>query len=191
MIELGLELLIPNTQCLILTLYTVAPTHIIGHQHVLPSHIPCSSCRLRPNPDAHKPYVPKLPHLLSTQLLTTARTRIAKPYLWVIEMHNGADNRLTLTMIEGALQPALDIVEKEWREKWRGAQSVKGKDGAKGALIIVGKRNQEKFFSNGALLFLQGKRSVLTANQVSILKASKQTRIGSTVRNLQSHTLHV
>jgi len=64
-------------------------------------------------------------------------------------MHNGVDNRLTYTMINGALQPALDLVEKAWREQWRDAQDVKGKAGAKGALIIVGKRSQDKFFSNG------------------------------------------
>lgn len=67
----------------------------------------------------------------------------------MIELHNGVDNRLTGEVINHAIKPALDVVEKQWREQWRPAQKVKGKDGAKGALIIVGKRSQDKFFSNG------------------------------------------
>lgn len=54
-------------------------------------------------------------------------------------MHNGADNRLTAEYIRTCLQVALDIVERDWR-------SV---EGAAGALIISGGKNQEKFFSNG------------------------------------------
>lgn len=54
-------------------------------------------------------------------------------------------------MIDRALKPALDVVEKHWREQWRAAQKAQGKEGAKGALIIVGKQSQDKFFSNGAL----------------------------------------
>lgn len=77
---------------------------------------------------------------------------IAKQSLWVIELHNGEDNRLTAVMIDQALKPALDAVEKHWRDQWRPAQKVKGKEGAKGALIIVGKQNQDKFFSNGMLI---------------------------------------
>jgi len=72
--------------------------------------------------------------------------------LWIIELHNGIDNRLTEALIEQGLKPALDVVEKEWRESWR-ASKAKGKDAAedegKGAVIIVGKRTQDKFFSNG------------------------------------------
>lgn len=64
--------------------------------------------------------------------------------LWIIEMHNGEDNRLTHDLINKALKPALDIVEREWREDRR---SAKG-DG-RGALIIIGRRDQDKFFSNG------------------------------------------
>jgi hypothetical protein len=67
-------------------------------------------------------------------------------------LHNGVDNRLTETFIDKALKPALDSVEKEWREVWR-ASKAKGKNAAndegKGSLIIVGKRTQDKFFSNG------------------------------------------
>jgi len=72
--------------------------------------------------------------------------------LWVIEMHNGADNRLTETLIDECLQPALDVVDNEWHAAWT-ASKEKGKaateDEGKGALMIVGKRGQEKFFSNG------------------------------------------
>ncbi|KAL5526411.1 hypothetical protein ACEPAF_8134 [Sanghuangporus sanghuang] len=77
-------------------------------------------------------------------------------YLWIIEMHNGEDNRLTHELINGALKPALDVVEREWREVWRAAQAANRLESTagpvsdgRGALIIVGKRDQNKFFSNG------------------------------------------
>lgn len=71
---------------------------------------------------------------------------------WLIELHHGEDNRLTPTLINDALQPALDVVERDWSAGREAAQARKEKelDGARGALIIVGKRNQDKFFSNGA-----------------------------------------
>jgi hypothetical protein len=70
-----------------------------------------------------------------------------------LELHNGEDSRLTDTLINEGLRPALDVVEKEWRvsqAKWQGPSS-KSQEGS-GALIIVGKRDQDKFFSNGAFL---------------------------------------
>ncbi|KAG6909946.1 putative secondary metabolism biosynthetic enzyme [Tephrocybe rancida] len=72
-----------------------------------------------------------------------------KPSLWIIELHNGVDNRLTDVLIDRGLKPALDAVERDWRAQWRTAQDTKDKIGGKGALIIVGKRDQDKFFSNG------------------------------------------
>jgi len=41
------------------------------------------------------------------------------------------------------------MVEREWREQMRAAQASNDKEGARGALIIVGRRDQDKFFSNG------------------------------------------
>lgn len=75
--------------------------------------------------------------------------RSAKDYLWIIELHNGQDNRLTVDLVDNGLKPALDVVEKHWREQWRSAQKSKDKQGGKGALIIVGRKDQDKFFSNG------------------------------------------
>ncbi|KAG6861998.1 hypothetical protein C0995_008185 [Termitomyces sp. Mi166 len=75
-----------------------------------------------------------------------------KPSLWIIELHNGIDSRLTVDLIDRGLKPALDTVERDWREHWRTAQKNKDKNGGKGALIIVGKRSQDKFFSNGVLV---------------------------------------
>ncbi|KAH9940991.1 ClpP/crotonase-like domain-containing protein [Amylocystis lapponica] len=71
------------------------------------------------------------------------------PHTWLIELHNGEDSRLTHVLIEQGLKPALDAVEKHWRDGFREAHAKKDKDGGKGALIIVGKRGQNKFFSNG------------------------------------------
>lgn len=72
-------------------------------------------------------------------------------HVWVLELHNGADNRLTEPMCL-ALVSALDIVESQWRDAWRPAYYDR-KDTEKlnghGALIIVADRKQQKFFSNG------------------------------------------
>ncbi|KAH7930237.1 ClpP/crotonase [Leucogyrophana mollusca] len=72
-----------------------------------------------------------------------------KSGLWVLELHNGDDSRLTKTLIDGALRPALDIVEAHWAKNWHAARQTKDKAGCAGALIIVGKKDQDKFFSNG------------------------------------------
>ncbi|KAK1222834.1 hypothetical protein PQX77_014256 [Marasmius sp. AFHP31] len=83
-----------------------------------------------------------------------------KKTLWIIELHNGQDSRLVPELIDGGLKPALDAIEREWREGWRRYQQNQGKEGndqsddGKGALIIVGRRDQDKFFSNGELNFV-------------------------------------
>lgn len=59
-------------------------------------------------------------------------------------MHNGKDNRLSSAFLTHCLAKALNIVESDWRAG-NGDQP-----GGPGALIISGKRDQEKFFSNGA-----------------------------------------
>lgn len=58
---------------------------------------------------------------------------------------------MTVELIDGGLKPALDVVEREWQEGWKKAQGVKDKTGGEGALIIVGRKDQDKFFSNGKL----------------------------------------
>lgn len=69
-------------------------------------------------------------------------------------MHHGKDNRLTTTFLLTCLAKALDIVEKDWRTSNGEAA------GGPGALIISGKHDQDKFFSNGThrLIFVFGKR---------------------------------
>lgn len=74
----------------------------------------------------------------------------------MIELHNGDDSRLTARLIDDALRPALDVVETHWTNNrltaLAGSQHPSPKSIAgEGALIIVGKRNQDKFFSNGFL----------------------------------------
>ncbi|KAK7032877.1 Enoyl-hydratase isomerase [Favolaschia claudopus] len=71
-----------------------------------------------------------------------------KNAIWVIELHNGQDNRLVPTVVE-ALKLALDAVERDWREQWRKVQGQKDKSAGRGAVILVGRRDQDKFFSNG------------------------------------------
>ena len=77
---------------------------------------------------------------------------LAKPSLWIIELHNGQDNRLTQELINKGLMPAFDMVEREWRGQLRAARESNDKEGGKGSLIIVGRRDQDKFFSNGDFL---------------------------------------
>ncbi|KAE9408376.1 ClpP/crotonase [Gymnopus androsaceus JB14] len=60
-----------------------------------------------------------------------------KKSLWIIELHNGQDSRLTHDLINQGLKPALN------------ADQNANKNEGKGALIIVGRRDQDKFFSNG------------------------------------------
>lgn len=64
----------------------------------------------------------------------------------MIELRNGVDNMLSLAFVNDAIRPALDVVEEEWRGSLKAAN-----DEAKGALIIIGNRDQNKFFSNGEL----------------------------------------
>jgi hypothetical protein len=70
--------------------------------------------------------------------------------IWVVELHNGNDSRLTGTLIFDGLLPALDSVEQSWSDMRRAARSDNSAHGGLGgALVIVGNRNQHKFFSNG------------------------------------------
>ena len=71
-------------------------------------------------------------------------------------MHNGADNRLTDVFIMQAMKPALDTVERHWRENWRAGQAKKDESLCKGSLILVGNRKQDKFFSNGTCVLRRG-----------------------------------
>ncbi|KAG8921962.1 hypothetical protein FRC01_014680 [Tulasnella sp. 417] len=71
------------------------------------------------------------------------------PNIWVLELKNGVDNRLTGVVCTKVIAPALDIVEKEWRVARNKALKEDDKAGAGGAFIIVGKLDQDKFFSNG------------------------------------------
>ena len=49
--------------------------------------------------------------------------------------------------------PAFDMVEREWRGQLHAAKQSNDKEGGKGSLIIVGRRDQDKFFSNGEFPF--------------------------------------
>lgn len=86
---------------------------------------------------------------------------LAKNSLWVLELHNGADNRLTPTVVKSILA-ALQAVEAQWRAQVKAAHKAQSgqkhdekrfKKDAGGALIIVGRKDQDKFFSNGPFLF--------------------------------------
>lgn len=77
-------------------------------------------------------------------------TPLASPVVWQIELHNGVDNRLVKSLINDALKPALQIVEREWRKERAEGKAKKNKNAGAAALVIVGRLDQEKFFSNGA-----------------------------------------
>lgn len=61
------------------------------------------------------------------------------PTLWELEMHNGQDNRLVAQFLRECLLKGLEIVEKDWRTT----------PNTPGALVISGRKDQRKFFSNG------------------------------------------
>ena len=53
-------------------------------------------------------------------------------------------------LINDAFKPALQIVEREWRKEREEGKTKKDKNAGVAALVIVGRLDQEKFFSNGA-----------------------------------------
>jgi hypothetical protein len=61
------------------------------------------------------------------------------PTLWELEMRNGQDNRLVAHFLRESLLKGLEIVEKDWRTT----------PNTPGALVISGRKDQQKFFSNG------------------------------------------
>ena len=106
---------------------------------------------------ASDPLVTVIYRMCTTPYRIPARQRnslihvlLASATVWVIEMHNGADNRLTEHFLTQALKPALDTVERHWRENWRAAVANKDEKLAQGAVILIGNTKQDKFFSNGA-----------------------------------------
>jgi Delta3-Delta2-enoyl-CoA isomerase len=52
-------------------------------------------------------------------------------------------------LINDAFKPALQIVEREWRKEHAEGKAKKAKNAGTAALVIVGRLDQEKFFSNG------------------------------------------
>ena len=52
-------------------------------------------------------------------------------------------------MINDAFKPALQIVEREWRKETAEGRAKQDKNAGIAALVIVGRLDQEKFFSNG------------------------------------------
>jgi Delta3-Delta2-enoyl-CoA isomerase len=54
-------------------------------------------------------------------------------------------------LINDAFKPALQIVEREWRKERAEGKAKKDKEAGAAALVIVGRLDQDKFFSNGAL----------------------------------------
>jgi hypothetical protein len=53
-------------------------------------------------------------------------------------------------LINDALKPALQIVEREWRKERGEGKAKQDKSAGTAALVLVGRLDQEKFFSNGA-----------------------------------------
>jgi Delta3-Delta2-enoyl-CoA isomerase len=52
-------------------------------------------------------------------------------------------------LINDAFKPALQIVEREWRKERAEGKAKQDKNAGTAALVIVGRLDQEKFFSNG------------------------------------------
>ncbi|EJD49754.1 ClpP/crotonase [Auricularia subglabra TFB-10046 SS5] len=71
------------------------------------------------------------------------------PETWILELHNGPENRLSARVLREAIIPALNIVEREWRLSRAKGRKAKDEKAGHGSLVIVGDRSQDKFFSNG------------------------------------------
>jgi hypothetical protein len=56
---------------------------------------------------------------------------------------------LVKALINDAFKPALQIVEREWRKEREEGKAKKDENAGAAALVIVGRLDQEKFFSNG------------------------------------------
>jgi len=56
---------------------------------------------------------------------------------------------LVKALINDAFKPALQIVEREWRKEREEGKAKKDKNAGAAALVIVGRLDQDKFFSNG------------------------------------------
>ncbi|KAG8885654.1 hypothetical protein FRB97_000097 [Tulasnella sp. 331] len=84
---------------------------------------------------------------LSNETTTLGVLHRPQPSLWLLELRNGVDNRLTGEMLQMVITPALNLVEKEWRSQWRESssktQSSAGKASRAGSLIISGPLDQD------------------------------------------------
>jgi hypothetical protein len=63
-------------------------------------------------------------------------------------------------LINDALKPALRVVEREWRKERAEGKSKNDKNAGVAALVIVGRLDQEKFFSNGTHTFPDTRRDI-------------------------------
>jgi hypothetical protein len=115
----------------------------IDHVIVIPASAPCRLPNTTFNPNAT--YVRRLWITIHQK-----NAPLASPIVWQIELHNGVDNRLVKSLINDAFKPALQIVEREWRKERAEGRAKQDKNAGTAALVIVGRLDQEKFFSNGA-----------------------------------------
>ena len=93
---------------------------------------------------------------------------------------------MTVEFVNKGIMPALDEVERQWRAQWGKANETKKKELGKGALIFVGRRDQDKFFSNGMYRsVIECRRNLpsdLDAIQVLISRTLSMTSTSSLVR---------
>ncbi|KAI9434208.1 ClpP/crotonase-like domain-containing protein [Lactarius indigo] len=82
-------------------------------------------------------FILRFPEGSQAPLLTLTRP---SPTVWQIELHNGADNRLVKTLINNALKPAFETIERAWRKERAEGKARKDKNAGAGC---------QKFFSNG------------------------------------------
>ncbi len=82
----------------------------------------------------------------SSAVVPLARLTRPSGSIWLLELRNGRDNRLTGEMCREVISPALDVVEKEWRETRNKAIAEGTKGAGAGSLVITGPQDQMKFF---------------------------------------------
>jgi len=80
--------------------------------------------------------------------LTHWRANDNQTVIYQLELHNRPDNRLTPALVDGAILPALNDVERAWRAD-RAGELIDGPGTGQAALITCGAIDAHRFYSNG------------------------------------------
>lgn len=93
-----------------------------------------------PSPSLYPPSAKDASSALA--VLTHTKDPDTSSTLYILHLNNPPDHRLTPSLLQEGILPALDDVERGWRKDRKGGEG-------KAALILIGNPVGGKFFSNG------------------------------------------